>query len=565
MILGKCSVHNFGSYRHLEFDFSDLGLALAYGKTGSGKSTIPDMPSWILYGVTSKNGTADEVRSWMCGGDTTVGVLDVILSDGAIKVTRVRGKPAQNDLYWTEGNSSVKLRGKDIPDTQKRLEERLRVPREAFITGSYFHEFSPTAGFFTSKAKERRALFEGIASMDLALRLSEGAASQRKDTKALLTKRTSELARLAGKLEELGKSEMSAIKYSEGWVKKHEDRLIELKTMAENFDTIKLSKIGACQTKYEAWETNRSDKLYKLRGQLKAKADKIVPPYFEIEIKSLNESARCLECNALLPKIQAKIQKLIALKNENEANIVAVEMQHKLIDMCSAATNPHLAELDAAKSQSNTYQDQYWVEHQAVNPFTDQISKIVNDAKAARSAVLDKDRDVKELESLVSDLTTLYDLSFDLRGELLKKSVFEIQEATNGILETYFDSEIRVGFTIEGSDALEVAIQKSGYDCSYTQLSKGQRQLLKLAFGISVMQATANRAGVHFDCMFLDEPTDGMDADLKVKSFALLEKLASECTSVLVIEHSSELQNMFSTKYHVTMDSDSSSLELVSE
>lgn len=36
MKLLKAEVHNFGSYKDLEFDFNDLGLALIHGATGSG-------------------------------------------------------------------------------------------------------------------------------------------------------------------------------------------------------------------------------------------------------------------------------------------------------------------------------------------------------------------------------------------------------------------------------------------------------------------------------------------------------------------------------------------------
>ena len=78
-------------------------------------------------------------------------------------------------------------------------------------------------------------------------------------------------------------------------------------------------------------------------------------------------------------------------------------------------------------------------------------------------------------------------MSFELRGQLLKSVLRQIETSTNKYLEKHFDSEIKVVLTIDDTDKVEVSIQKNGHECVFAQLSKGQRQLLKLCFGISVM------------------------------------------------------------------------------
>ncbi len=72
------------------------------------------------------------------------------------------------------------------------------------------------------------------------------------------------------------------------------------------------------------------------------------------------------------------------------------------------------------------------------------------------------------------------------------------------------------------------------------------------------MKAAANRAGVHFGLLCFDEPAEGADADLKAKCFQLFESLSLEHGSILVIDHTSELKSMFTTKFLVSLENDHS-------
>ena len=54
MQLLSIDLSNFGSYEKLEFDFTDLGLSLVSGPTGSGKSTLQDGPYWVMFGELLK-------------------------------------------------------------------------------------------------------------------------------------------------------------------------------------------------------------------------------------------------------------------------------------------------------------------------------------------------------------------------------------------------------------------------------------------------------------------------------------------------------------------------------
>lgn len=202
------------------------------------------------------------------------------------------------------------------------------------------------------------------------------------------------------------------------------------------------------------------------------------------------------------------------------------------------------------------------------NPYLNSIAELENTSNPHSGTVKDFTKEINENKHLSSslkvkedslkiehcDLELLSDVIQNFRGALVKNTVVDLETSTNKILTDHFDSEIRVEFNIETADKLDVTIWKDGNQCSYSQLSKGQRQLLKLSFGVSVMKCVQNHHGLKFNSIFLDEALDGLDEILKVKSYGLLQKLEQEYESVFVVEHSTELKSMFARQFEVSLE-----------
>lgn len=569
MRLKTCHVENFGSYSAFEFDFSNLGLGLIYGPTGSGKSTIQDIACWVLYGVTAKNGAVDEVRSWQSPGDPTKGTIEVELPSGTIAVTRIRGKATQNDLYWTEAERPDDFRrGKDLVDTQRLLEQRLGVSADTYLTSAYFHEFSEAGTFFTAKAKDRRALFERIASLDLPVRLAERSSVARKATKADLSQAENDRAKAEGRLEQLKASKLHAQKSAKSW-ETDQVRIIEtLQIRARNFEDDKAAKVSALHRKAVDWEVQNSTRIDELVTSMESLEAATQPDSnFTDRLTQLTDRTkveRCGECGGPVPKLHAEIDSVKEARATNRRALDRFESSRQELMRLSEARNPYTEQVEQANGTVNTYLDQITTERGKANPFAKTLVTVDSDISAASFILLTSTTRCKELEHRVASLTCLYDLSFELRGELLKKAVREIETSTNGYLDAYFDAELRVAFSLDG-DSLEVEIQKSGYDCVYRQLSKGQRGLLKLCFVVSVMKAAANNAGVHFAQLMFDEALDGLDTELKVKAFRLFEELETDHETVLLIDHATEFKSLFARQYRVTLVGDSSEMSEESE
>jgi DNA repair exonuclease SbcCD ATPase subunit len=72
------------------------------------------------------------------------------------------------------------------------------------------------------------------------------------------------------------------------------------------------------------------------------------------------------------------------------------------------------------------------------------------------------------------------------------------------------------------------------------------------------MTAAANKVGIHFNLLMLDEALDGLDSDLKVKAFNLLSELEKDHASILVIDHAQELKSLFNRRFDVFLEQDRS-------
>ena len=219
-------LQNFGSYKSLDFDFQNQGLTLIQGPTGSGKSTLMDAIPWILYGRTAKNGTADEIRAWNSPGVTH----GAIRLDSGVVVYRSR---LPNDLYFYSDSSgsvdsnsvdiSLRTRGKDLKDTQKLIDELLGIDYETYLSGAYFHEFSQTAQFFNTTAKNRRQICEQIVDLSLPKTLQEKLILRKKDLKNQLDTVGRQISTYETEIRQLQQLQISegtkAKKWEESWLR----------------------------------------------------------------------------------------------------------------------------------------------------------------------------------------------------------------------------------------------------------------------------------------------------------------------------------------------------------
>ncbi len=489
MKLLKLEASNFQSYPQLVFDYSDLGLTLISGQTKVGKSTLLDAPCWVLYGTTSKESAADDVKSWFSDGEPTIGVLDVETADGVISIVRKRGKASQNDLYWCEAGQTEAIRGKDITDTQRLLEERLGASAELYLNGSYIHQFSKADTIFTANAKDRRKIFERVADLSLPIKVGEQTSEARKVAKAELATTETEKARVEGKLEQILEDIQSTKRISATWDEIKKSKLDKLAQLHANFETEKNARVEDIVCKLEELDKiiqpdtsfierrkqveKQVHKLNELAENLKELDKKfyVMDAHYRTSSKELKrlgaELDVCPTCfgpfhNDNSAHTQSKLKEqldtlnmdLTYLNKERETLKTALEALPKL----------YTASADVAQQQANnqrlldkfeSLRAQALVIREEKNHYEEQIAKASAEQNLHLASLDSKQKTKKqfestqvkliehysELEARVNNLTWLYDKSYELRGALLDQAIKQINNNTNEYLEKFFDAE----------------------------------------------------------------------------------------------------------------------------
>jgi DNA repair exonuclease SbcCD ATPase subunit len=512
----NAKVENFGSYESLEFDFKDQGLCLVAGPTGSGKSTLCDLTPWILFGSTAKDGGVDEVRSW--GSDSpTKGSIQIQIEDRIIQIHRTRGKNS-NDLYF-ENNTSDKVRGKDLNDTQKMINNLLGFDLETYLAGSYFHEFSKTAQFFNTTAKNRRLISTQIVDLSSIISIQNKSSDLLKRTKSELTQSQHNL-------------EINSI-----YLDNAEKNILFKKKHMDSFEERRTSRLLDLYRKSELFEENKKKEIIQLKKSIPSQE------VIETMVKELEE---------LRAKIKSDICKECGAHLDNSLRLELKDRETKLQYLVYESKNIK-SMLQKVMNNVNPYDQEFAEVEAETDDSADIIKELTTTKKKLDNLVEMYILEVEKLTEKVTDLELLQEVMETYRASQISSTIKFLEDNTNHLLSTYFDAEIKVLFSADSADKIDVVVYKDANECSYTQLSKGQRQLLKLCFGISVMKAVSNKSGIKFNTLFLDEALDGFDDVLKVKTFTLLQTLALDYESVFVVEHNNDLKTMFQNKYTVTL------------
>jgi DNA repair exonuclease SbcCD ATPase subunit len=562
MILREAFITNFGSYDELQFDYGHLGLSLISGVTGSGKSTLFDIPMWILFGKTAKDVSSDDVKSWKNPSEDTVGIIQIELSDKSIKIHRVRGKV--NDLYWIENDSEFQNRGKDITETQQLINSLLGIDHDLYTTIFYFHEFSPTSTFFIDKPKTRRELFEKLTNLKIPLLLLEKCAFTKKQLKKDSIEKSQKSQLEASKINQLKEHLETLTRYSTTWDLERKNKIHELTLKNNNFHKEKEEKISVLLTKNDNYLLQKNSKILKIMDKISQLSKKVHDLkdigqnilLLKHELDHYEKTEKCSECGnpknfssysnlvSDINKLTLKEQKFKEYcsqlnRLEDEKSLIEREPNpyENLIDICVDQLNMYEIELNNVLLQKNPYFTQIELVGKKVTKLTDEYTELTN-------SIVKTQNDI----NLISLLT---DLIINMKSHLLHNSVRDIRELCNRYLSDYFDAELLVDLNIKDDDTLEVLVTKNGYSCSYKQLSKGQRRLLRLVFSIAVMKVSANNFSINNENLFFDEALDGLDSNFKIKAFDLFTELELAHTSVLLVDHADEFKTLFSNRFNV--------------
>ncbi len=104
---------------------------------------------------------------------------------------------------------------------------------------------------------------------------------------------------------------------------------------------------------------------------------------------------------------------------------------------------------------------------------------------------------------------------------------------------------------------------KGGQEIPFRRLSGGERCSTNLAIDLAVSNILSLRTGKDLGWFAFDESLDGMTVENKMEALNML-KVLSKDKLILLIEHTSELSEVFDKVIHVTQTTSGSSVQFIS-
>lgn len=596
----KIHVKNFGSYKDFEMDLDDRGLLGVFGETKSGKSTLLDMVPWVLYGTDSKESNADDVRSWNCDEPTSGDCL-IDTGTGLITVSRLRGGK-KNDLYWKEEGSESEQRGKDLPETQKKIEARLASTAGLYVAGSYIHQFSAADRFFTATAKERRQSFEKIVDLSFPIKLVERATQARKEMNAAIKALDVQLADEVGQMRQLDATVTSLERSWSAWVIKHEEDLHQLSFKSSNFEAEKEAEQDRLVSDAEAvnssivTEQTFKDREKQVKDQMKQLEA------VKLEFASLNEDHMTLvsaqsgikDRLAKLTSGDGECEKCLGKIDKNHIKAVKEELSQELIEIEAAAIEVRgkMKVMEAGLKQGSSLNEQLVkiardraaneakiVKYkdtkvkinalaQKINHYDTQLAELMQQENPHGRLLQEKkdlqanlsmdhlasEQEKAEVEHLLGVNQFSMDKAMEMRGVMAAQAIQRIETNTNKYLERFFESDLHISLTAKDADKIDADILNEGNPCPYNRLSGGERCMLKLAFSFSQMKQIEDTYGVKYELLMLDEALNGISPKIRKAAFHMLEALEGEYGTIMIIDHDPEFKSQFTHKLEVSRE-----------
>lgn len=124
---------------------------------GSGKSSIPNILSWVLFGGIPKSAKLDEIIR-----DGTKGGKGSVVLDSGYSVVRSR---SPNDLFISTPDGKI-VKGKDARETQVLIEKLIGLGFEAFCQTIYFSQNYPKK-FVASNETDKAAILSEVQDLTI--------------------------------------------------------------------------------------------------------------------------------------------------------------------------------------------------------------------------------------------------------------------------------------------------------------------------------------------------------------------------------------------------------------
>ena len=505
----RLSITNFRSFRDTQHFFfpQQPGLYFLWGENreeprldanGSGKTSLWEALTWLLYGKTSRGLKAGDVANWDRGKGTVV-EFEYLEAGQEMPIT-LRRTWSPNALVVIDASGQAH----DVVNTTTLT----RIDLLPFLHCVMMAQGQPM--FLDLKADAKASLFAEVMLLDRWLDYSQKAADRAREVDGEIRRIEGTISKLQGQLEELRVN--TGLREVELWEVERKRRIARLES---DYARI-LSRRSELQVKVQASTVVRDDRRARLR---------------RIAEDEQAATKKCATCGQALPNIHTPLRRPATEALDNAESLLRsaqreLEQLDKLLDdmeqhgdVIAAEVNPHQRAEEVRKERMRSAESSLQDTRHALD---EEQSRYMLYAYWVRGY---KDIRLSQIEEVLAQLEVEVNSCISLLGLRGWEVYFDL------------DRETKSG-TVQRGFSVTVQSPHNDRPVPWEAWSGGESQRLRVATNMGLANLIRSRTDTGFALEVWDEPTNWMSPQGVTDLLnTLADRAVSEQRQIWVVDH----------------------------
>jgi DNA repair exonuclease SbcCD ATPase subunit len=529
-----------------EVNFQDAKTNLIVGTNGSGKSTILDALTFVLYNKPfrkiNKPQLANSVNEKDC-------LVEIEFDVGKREYKVVRGIKPNVFEIWIDGNKEDQDAA--AQDQQKKLEESILKLNYKSFTQTVILGSATFVPFMQLTSANRREIVEDLLDIKIFSTMSSILKEKMRRTNELIREQSIKKDMIEDKIEMQENFIADLDKSGKERIEQKESSLVEIETEVdglngENEKTILLIE-NDLQPKLE--ELNNTNNTLRKLGQIRAKLEQKIQTIVS-EHKFFQENTVCPTCTQSIEEefrlnkivdIEEKSKELNEGYRELEDTINVEQEKDKLFSSYSTEIN----KLNNDISHNNV----------KISGLHRQSKNLRNEIQEIAEQIQNRNTERKVLEKLINDLGSIekdrshqkeqvnyYEFAHSLmkdggvKSKIIKKYLPLMNQQINKYLQMM---DFYINFTLD-EEFKEVIKSPVHEDFSYESFSEGEKMRIDLSLLFTWRDIARLRNSASTNLLILDEIFDSSLDGAGTDFFTNIIKYVVSDAHVFVISHKTD-------------------------
>ncbi len=592
----KLTIHNFGSYGHVELDLQNRGFCLVSGQNnyikdnalsnGAGKSFLWSAICYALTGETL-NGIRSNLKNINVTETDCYVQLEFLYNKDLFCLTRAAAPKTDLKIF----KNDIDLSGKGIRESDKKLQELLPDLNKDLIASTIIIGQGMPNKFSSFSPSGRKELLEKLTKSDFMI----------EDLKARISARQQELSSKVRELEDsllanntqlnLHTSNLNTLKESlaqqvrpdfNGLIEEYNRQLLDLQQQIQRYETeitaneqrLEIVNAKLLQISEEKAEVSAKELVAYTKSRQSLTEEKTQLNFnisgLQKEINKLKAITDiCPTCGQKLPNVYKPSTE--QQEQQLETNKQALTKVLSELEQCDLKHAAYLQQIDSAfadelsaltsevtalKNATNKAKIDYNKNRTALDNVKSLQSKVIYDQQNWDKRIANQEANKANLEAEIVRLNNLISIintakvDYVNRLSIVKKMDTLIRRDFRGYLLTNIISYINTRAKqfcniVFGTKELTLSLNGNALDITYCgkmfdSLSGGEKQRVDLILQLAIRDVLASYLDLSANILVLDEITDFLDKKSCKAVMQLLEQELRTVESVFIVSHHAE-------------------------